>query len=321
MKATIRTLLGVVLLVLSTGLLAQAYPVRPVRIVVPFPPGGSVDLIARVLAQRLSEQMGQQFIVENRTGAGGALGSDAVAKAAPDGYTLLVQASTLVTGPLLVSSVPYDAVRDFTAVSLIGSVPLIMTVHPSVPAANLREFIAHQRADPKRYTFATSPVGSAGYFATEAIRHEAKLDILIVPYKGTAAAIADLLGGQVSALIDAIPSSYPLAKSGKLKLIAVTSAQRLALAPDVLTVAESGLPGFEMESWYGLWGPAKMPKELAARLAAEVAKAMRSQLATERLSDQGFKAAGSMPEQFSEYIVKEVARHARLVNEAKIKPQ
>lgn len=300
---------------------AQSYPSRTVRIVVPFPPGGSVDLIARVLAQRLGEQMGQQFIVDNRTGANGMLGSDAVAKAPPDGYMLLVQASTLVTGPLLVSNVPYDAVRDFTAISLIGSVPLIMTVHPSVPASTIKEFIDQQRADPKRYIFATSPIGSAGYFATEAIKHEAKLDMLVVPYKGTAAAIADLLGGQVSALIDAIPSSYPLAKSGKLKLIAVTSAQRLSMMPNTPTVAESGLPGFEMESWYGLWGPARMPRELSARLAGEVAKAVRSPLATERLAEQGFKPVGSTPSEFSEYIGKEVSRHARIIRDANIKPQ
>ena len=239
---------------------AQSYPNRTVRIIVPFPPGGSVDLIARIVAQSLTEQMGHQFIVDNRAGANGTIGSDAVAKAPPDGHMLLVQASTLVTGPLLVSNVPYDAVKDFTAISEIGSVPLIMTVHPSVEAKNLKEFIAQQRADPKKYIFGTSPVGSAGYFATEAIKYEAKLDgMLVVPYKGTAGAIADLLAGQVSALIDAIPSSYPLAKSGKLRLMAVTSAERLPMMPDTPTVSESALPGFEMESWYGLWGPAKMP--------------------------------------------------------------
>ena len=301
---------------------AQGYPNRTVRIIVPFPPGGSVDLIARIVAQSLTEQMGHQVIVENRSGAGGTMGSDAVAKATPDGYTLLVQASTLVTGPLLVSNVPYDSVKDFTAISLIGSVPLIMTVHPSVQAKSLKEFIEHQRADPKKYIFGTSPVGSAGYFATEAIKYEAKLDgMLVVPYKGTAAAIADLLAGQVSALIDAIPSSYPLAKSGKLRLIAVTSAERLPMMPDTPTVAESALPGFEMESWYGLWGPARMPRELAARIASEVGKAVRSKLATERLADQGFKPVGSAPEQFSEYISKEIIRHAGIVRDAKIKMQ
>ena len=301
---------------------AQSYPNRTVRIIVPFPPGGSVDFIARVVAQGLTEQMGHQFIVENRSGANGTIGSDAVAKAPPDGYLLLVQASTLVTGPLLVSNVPYDAVKDFTAISEIGSVPLIMTVHPSVQARTLQEFIEQQRADPQKYVFGTSPVGSAGYFATEAIKHEAKLDgMLVVPYKGTAGAIAYLLGGQVSALIDAIPSSYPLAKGGKLRLMAVTSAERLPMMPDTPTVAESALPGFEMESWYGLWGPAKMPRELSTRIASEVHKAVRSKLATERLTDQGFKAVGSTPEQFSEYINKEITRHARIVRDAKIKVQ
>jgi len=321
MKPVIRALAGIVLLLVSTTLFAQAYPARGVRVIVPYPPGGSVDLIGRVVAQSLSEQLGRPFIVENRAGAGGAIGTDFVAKAAPDGYTLLVQASTFVAAPLLVSNIPYDIVRDFTAISLFGSVPLIMTVHPSVAASSVREFIAQQRSDPKRYIFATSPVGSAGNLATEALRHEAQLDILVVPYKGTAGAIADLLGGQVSALIDAIPSSYPLAKAGKLKLLAVTSAQRLPLIPDTPTVSESGLPGFEMESWYGLWGPARLPAEVTARLAAEAAKAVRSQLTTERLTEQGFKPVGSTPEQFSEYIQKEFARYARLVKDAKIKPQ
>jgi tripartite-type tricarboxylate transporter receptor subunit TctC len=197
-----------------------------------------------------------------------------------------------------------------------------MTVHPSVQAKNLKEFIEQQRADPKKYIFGTSPIGSAGYFATEAIKHEAKLEgMLVVPYKGTSAAIADLLAGQVHALIDAIPSSYPLSKGGKLKLLAVTSAERLPMIPDAPTVAESGLPGFEMESWYGLWGPAKMPRELSTRIAVEVNKEVRSKLANERLTDQGFKPVGSTPDQFSAYIDREIKRHAGIVRDAKIKTQ
>jgi len=321
MNPIVRALAGIALLAVSSALLAQAYPARPVRVIVPYPPGGSVDFVARVVAQSLAEQMGRPFLVENRAGAGGAIGSDAVAKAAPDGYTLLVQASTFAAAPHLVSNIPYDHVRDFTAISLFGTVPLIMTVHPSVTAGSVREFIAQQKADPKRYIFGTSPVGSAGHLATEALRFESQMDILVVPYKGTAGAIADLLGGQVHALIDAIPSSYPLAKSGKLKLLAVSSAQRLPLIPDTPTISESGLPGFEMESWYGLWGPAKLPPEITSRLAAEVAKAVRSQLAVERLTDQGFKAVGNTPEQFSEFIQKESARYGRLVRDAKIKAQ
>jgi tripartite-type tricarboxylate transporter receptor subunit TctC len=230
-----------------------------------------------------------------------------------------VQASTLVTGPLLVKNVPYDAVKDFTAISEIGSVPLIMTVHPSVEAKSLKEFIDQQRADPKKYIFGTSPVGSAGYFATEAIKHEAKLDgMLVVPYKGTAGAIADLLAGQVSALIDAIPSSYPLAKSGKLRLIAVTSAERLPMMPDTPTVAESALPGFEMESWYGLWGPAKLPAEITQRLNAEVNKALGGDL-RDKFAQQGLLLTPGSVDEFAKFQQSDMARAQKIITEGHIR--
>ena len=253
------------LLIAGTGssALAQSYPNRPVRIIVPYPAGGTVDAVARVVAQRLTEQMGQSFIVENRAGANGVIGSDAVAKAAPDGYTLLVQASTFVTNPILLKNLPYDMMRDFTPISNIGSVPLIVTAHPGVAANDLKEFIAQVQAAPTRYTFAAPPTGSAGHLAEEAIKSGAKLGIQLIPYKGTAPALADVLGGHVSALIDALPSSYPQVKGGKLKALAVTSPKRISFLPNVPTVAESGLPGFDMVSWYGLWGPANLPKDLA----------------------------------------------------------
>ena len=301
---------------------AQTWPNRPVRVVVAAQTGGP-DTIARVVAAQLQQQLGQPFVVENQGGANGIVGATTVAKAAPDGYTLLVYSSGFVINPFVHKSLPYDTEKDLVPVTnLATNGGLLLAVHTSVPAKSLKEFIEQQRADPKKYIFGTSPVGSAGYFATEAIKYEAKLEgMLVVPYKGTSAAIADLLAGQVSALIDAIPSSYPLAKSGKLRLIAVTSAERLPMMADTPTVSESALPGFEMESWYGLWGPAKMPRELSTRIASEVAKAVRSKLATERLTDQGFKAVGSTPEQFSEYVNKEIARHARIVRDAKIKVQ
>lgn len=298
---------------------AQGYPAKPVRVVVPFPPGGTVDVVARVLTQKLSEQLGQQFIVENRAGANGTLGSDFVAKAGPDGYTLLVNASIHVINPLILPRVPFDVVRDFTAISNIGSVPLLVTAHPSVPAANLREFIALVRANPTKYTYATSGLGSAGHLSEETIKYESKLDILIVPYKGAGPALADLIGGQVSSMIDPLPSSYPLVKGGKLRPLAVTSAKRVAFLPDVATVAESGLPGFEMVSWYGLWGPANLPREITSRLSAEVAKAIRSQLASDRLGDQGFDPVGSTPEQFVAYVNQEIAKYTKIVKDANIK--
>jgi hypothetical protein len=298
---------------------AQAYPNRSVRVIVPYPAGGTVDAVARVVAQRLTEQMGQSFIVDNRAGANGVIGSDAVAKAQADGYTLLVQASTFVTNPILLKNLPYDMMRDFAPISNIGSVPLVVTTYPTFPANNLKEFIALVLAAPEKYAFAAPPTGSAGHLAQEAIKAGAKLGLQIVPYKGTAPAMTDVMGGHASALIDALPSSYPQIKGGKLKALAVTSPKRIGFLPNVPTVAESGLPGFDMVSWYGLWGPAALPKELGRRLSGEVAKAVRSQLAVERLGEQGFDAVGSTPEEFSTVLDQELVKYTRIVRQANVK--
>jgi tripartite-type tricarboxylate transporter receptor subunit TctC len=298
--------------------IAQPYPARPVRIIVPYVPGGTVDLVARVLAQQLGEQMGQSFIVENRAGASGVIGSEAVAKATPDGYTLLVQSPTLVANPLMVKKVPYDVVADFTPISLLGSVPMMVAAHPGVPAANLKQLVEAARARPKDFSFGTSALGSPMHVAQEAIKYEAKLDIPIVAYKGTGAALNDVLGGQISAIIDAIPSSAPHVASGKLKALAVTTSKRLPAYPNVPTVAESGFPGFEMVSWYGLWGPAKLPPAVTKRLADETAKAMRSALIKERLAPQAFIISGAGPAEFTGYITREIAVYSRIVRDANI---
>ena len=298
---------------------AQSYPNRTVRVIVPYPAGGTVDAVARVVSQRLTEQLGQSFVVDNRAGANGVIGSDAVAKAQADGYTLLVQASTFVTNPILLKNLPYDMMRDFAPISNIGSVPLVVTTYPTFPANNLKEFIALVLAAPDKYSFAAPPTGSAGHLAEEAIKAGARLGIQLVPYKGTAPAMTDVMGGHASALIDALPSSYPQVKGGKLKALAVTSPKRIAFLPNVPTVAESGLPGFDMVSWYGLWGPAALPKELGKRLSTEVAKAVRSQLATERLGEQGFDAVGSTPEEFSVFLEQELVKYTRIVKQANVK--
>jgi tripartite-type tricarboxylate transporter receptor subunit TctC len=305
-------------LALACGAYAQ-YPAKPARIVVPYPPGGTVDVVARNLAQQLTAQTGQQFVVDNRAGANGTIGSDFVAKAAPDGYTLLVQASIFVINPLFLKTVPYDVQRDFTPVANIGSVPLLVTAHPSVPAANLREFVALVRANPDRYTFATTGLGSAGHLTEEVIKRDAGLQILIVPYKGAGPALTDIVGGQVSALADPLPSSYPHVKGGRLKALAVTSRARIPFMPDVPTMAESGFPGFEMLSWYGLWGPPNMPKEVVGRLAAETAKAVRSAEMREKLAAQGFIPDGSGPAAFAAYVKDEIAKYAKIVKDANIK--
>jgi tripartite-type tricarboxylate transporter receptor subunit TctC len=312
---------GLLALGISVSALGQAYPSKVVRIVVPFPPGGTVDAVARVVGQSLSEKLGQQFIVENKAGANGTIGADSVAKARPDGYTLLVHASTFVTNPLFLKNVPYDVTRDFTPLSNLGSVPLLVTAHPSTPGSNLREFIDAMRAKPGKYAFGHSSLGSASHLAEEAIKREAKLDFLVVSYKGTGAVITDLLGGHINGFIDAMPSSYPLVQSGKVKPLAVTSSKRIPQLPNVPTVAESGLAGFEMVSWYGVWGPAKLPKELSQQISAEMAKAIRSPLASQRLGEQGFQATGSTPEEFAAYIQSETGKYARIVKDANIKPE
>jgi tripartite-type tricarboxylate transporter receptor subunit TctC len=231
---------------------AQQYPQRPVRIVVPYPPGGTVDVVARVLAHGLGEQLGHNFIVDNRSGANGTLGSHLVARSTPDGYTLLVQASIFVINPLFLKNVPYQVERDFTPIVNLGSVPLVVMAHPGVPAGNLKEFLAAAKAAPGKYTLATSGLGSAGHLSVEVIKRDAGLgSLLIVPYKGSGPALIDLMGGQVHVMADPMPTAFPLVKSGKVKALAVTSARRVALMPETPTVAESGVPGFEMVSWYG----------------------------------------------------------------------
>jgi tripartite-type tricarboxylate transporter receptor subunit TctC len=297
----------------------EAYPSKVVRIVVPYPPGGTVDAVARTIAARLSESLGQQFIVDNRPGASGTIGSTAVARSPADGYTLLVQASTFVASPLLMGNVPYDIEKDFTPITNLGSVPLLVTAYPATPAKNLKEFLVAIKADPKKYVFGTSAVGSASHLAEEAIKFESKTDFTIVPYKGTAPALTDVMGGHISAMVDALPSTMPHVKSGKLKPLAVTTAKRVPALPDVPTVAESGLDGFEMVSWYGLWAPANLPPELVTKLQQEVAKALKSPQVAKALLEYGFNPSGSTPEEFKAYIKQESAKYAKLIKAANIR--
>ncbi len=317
---SIRFFLAIAIGLLS-NLAAAQYPARTVRIIVPYPPGGTVDAVARTVAERLSDQTGHQFIVDNRAGASGVIGSEIVARAPADGYTLLINASTFVASALLMKQMPYDIQRDFTPITNLGEVPMLVTAYPGVPANNMKEFIAAVRAEPKKYTFGTSAVGSASHLAEAAIKSEARLGIEIVPYRGTGPALTDLMGGHISAMIDAIPSSLPHVKAGKLKALAVTSSKRLPSLDTIPTVAESGLDGFEMVSWYGLWGPANLPKDITAKLNAEVVKALKSQRVAQILGAQGFIAIGSTPEAFIDYVSREHQKYAHLIKEADIKSE
>jgi len=300
---------------------AQSYPSRTVTVIVPFPAGGSVDGVARILVQKLNETVGQHFIVENRAGgASGTVGANAVAKAAPDGYTLLLSASIHVINPFLYKSVPYDVVKDFTPVSLLADGPLIVSTTPSVPANNLKDFFDLVRKEPTKYTFGTTSVGSASHLAIELLKRDAGLDTLVVPYKGTAPALTDLVSGQIQLLADPMLSSLPLAQAGKIKALGITSLKRMDVAPNVPTVEESGgIKGFEFVSWYGLWAPKNLPTDVSAKLSSDLAKVMARPEIKERLSGMGFNPIGSDSAQFAKYVTDEMAKYSKIITDAKIK--
>jgi len=305
---------------LAAAATAQNYPSRTVTVVVPFPAGGSVDGVARILVQKLNETVGQHFIVENRAGgASGNVGANAVAKAAPDGYTLLVSASVHVINPFLYKSVPYDVVRDFTPVTLLAEGPLIVSTTPSVPANNLKDFFALVRKDPQKFTFGATTTGSASHLAIELLKLDASLDTLVVSYKGTAPALTDLMSGQIQLLADPMLSSLPLAQGGKIKALGITSLKRAAAAPEIPTVAESGMKDFAFVSWYGLWGPKNLPVDISTKLQTDIAKVLALPDVKARLNGIGFDPIGSGGEQFATYIRDEMAKYEKIIKEAKIK--
>ena len=304
----------------TTPVMADSYPSRTVSLVVPYPPGGSVDGVARIIAQKLTETMGQNFIVENRAGgAGGIVGANYVAKSAPDGYTMLLTASIHVVTPFLHKSVPYDVVTDFTPITLVASGPLVVSTAPNVPANTLKELFDLVRKDPTKYTFATSSFGSAGHLAVELLKRDAGVDTPVIAYKGAGPALTDLMGGQVQLMADPILSSLPLAKAGKIKALAITSMTRVAIAPEIPTVAESGMTGFDFASWYGLWGPKDMPADLVIKIQSEVAKFVRQPEVKKQFATLGFEPIGSTPEYFTKYIKDEMEKYQQIIKDAKIK--
>ncbi|MEW6451537.1 MAG: tripartite tricarboxylate transporter substrate binding protein [Pseudomonadota bacterium] len=320
MKRILFSALAGAAILFSQPLAAQNYPNRTVTVVVPFPAGGSVDGVARILVQKLNEVPGFTFVVENRAGgAGGNVGSNTVAKSAPDGYTLLLSASIHVINPFLFKNVPYDVVADFTPVSLLAVGPLIVSTTPSVPAKNLKEFFDLVRATPEKFTFGTTGVGSASHLAIELLKKEAGVNTLVVAYRGTSPALTDLMSGQIQGLADPILSSLPLAQGGKIKALAITSLKRMPSAPDIPTVAESGMKDFEFVSWYGVWGPKGLPPEIVQRLQVEMAKAVKDKGVQERMAVQGFEGVGSTADEFAKYIGTEMAKYGKIIKDANIK--
>jgi tripartite-type tricarboxylate transporter receptor subunit TctC len=311
---------GLLVLFMLAPALAQDYPAHTVSVIVPYPPGGSVDGVARILVQELNESFGQHFIVENRAGgASGTVGANAVAKAAPDGSTLMVSASVHVINPFLYKNVPYDAVKDFTAVSLLAAGPLIVSTTPSVPAGTLKDFFELVRKEPQKFTFGTTSFGSASHLAIELLKRNAGVDTLVVAYKGTGPALTDLMSGQIQLLADPMLSSLPLVQGGKIKALGLTSSKRAASAPDLPTVEESGMKGFEFVSWYGLWGPKNLPAGVTAKLQAAIARILARADVKERLSILGFEAIGSTSDYFQKYITEEMVRYKKIIADAKIK--
>jgi len=299
---------------------AQTYPSRTVTVVVPFPPGGSVDGVARIVVQKLNETLGQHFIVENRaSGASGIVGANAVAKAAPDGYTLLLSASVHVINPFLYKTVPYDVVADFTPIMLLADGPLLVSTTPSVAANNLKDYFDQVRKEPQKFTFGATTIGSASHLAIELLKRDAGLDTLVVAYKGTAPALTDLMSGQIQLLADPMLSSLPLAQGGKIKALAITSLKRAAAAPEIPTVAESGVTGFAFVSWYGLWGPRNLQSDVSSRLQSEISKLLALPEVQQRLNQLGFEPIGAASDQFASYIRDEMTKAEKIIADAKIK--
>jgi tripartite-type tricarboxylate transporter receptor subunit TctC len=315
--------LGAVLFALkSAPVMAETYPSRPVTIVVPYPAGGSVDGVARIIAQRLTEALGQGFIVENRAGGvGGIVGASYVARAAADGYTLMLTASIHVVTPYLRKAMPYDVVADFTPITLVASGPLLVSTTPGVPAKTLAEFFDLVRKDPGKYTFATSSFGSAGHLAIELLKRDAGVETLVVAYKGGGPALNDLMSGTVQLIADPMLSSLPLAKAGNIKALAVTSTKRVAIAPEIPTVAESGMKGFDFASWYGLWAPKGLSADLVTKIQTEVTKIVERPDVKEQFALLGFEPIGSTPDYFAKYIKDEMAKYQAIVKDANIKAE
>jgi len=298
---------------------AQAYPSRPVKVIIPFPPGGTLDAVGRQLAQKMGESMGQPFVVENRPGGNGMIGADAVAKAAADGYTLLFNASTFTTTPMTVKSAPYDVIRDFQPIGLVAQAPLAVSVNNSLPVTDIKSLIAHAKANPGRLGFAIGSTGSAGNLATELLRKAGGIDLMIVPYKGTAPAFQDLVGGQIAGFIDPLLGAMNFHKAGRLRIVAVTSPTRVPTLPDVPTVGES-IPGYAFFSWYGLWAPAKLPADITARLNAEINKALATDM-RDRLIAQGLVVNGGTVEEFVKFQREDMALSLKIITDGNIRAE
>jgi tripartite-type tricarboxylate transporter receptor subunit TctC len=293
---------------------AQGYPSKPIHFVVPYPAGGPLDTVARLLGQKVSESVKQPVIIDNKPGAGGNIGADAVAKSPPDGYTILMGAvATHAINPTLYTNIPYDPVKDFAPVTQVASTPNVLVVNPSLPVHDVREFIAYAKAHPGQLNFGSGSTGSAGHLAGELFKTMAGVQMVHVPYKGAGPAMQDLIGGQIQLMFDNLASSLGQIRAGKVRALAVTTAKRSSLAPELPTIAESGLPGFDISTWFGVFAPGGTPPAIVARLHEEFAKALAAPDVREKMLNLGAEPVGNTPAQFAAYIRSEAEKYARLV--------
>lgn len=297
---------------------ADKYPTKPVRFVVPFPPGGGTDIVARVIAQRMTETLGEQVVVDNRGGAGGTIGAEIAARAAPDGYTLIMVSGSYAVNPTLYK-LSYDPIDGVTPIAQIATGPFVVVVHPSVPAKNIRELIALAKAKPGGLNFASTGTGGITHLTTELFKLMARVNLTHIPYRGTGPAITDLLGGQVQVLFGSSAATVPHVRTGKLRALAVTGPERMGALPDLPTVNESGVPGYEVSLWYGVLGPKGLPKDIAVRWNNEIKRIIQTQEMKDRFASEGLTPAPGTPEDFQAVVKRDVVKWTKVVKAANVK--
>ena len=305
----------------TAAAVAQNYPAKPVRVVVSFPPGSGADIVARTITPRLTEAYGQQFIVDNRAGASGNLGAEVVARAVPDGYTLLFTPASVASSQALYSKLGYNLQKDLEPVSMIASAPFVLVVHPSLPVKNVKDLIAMAKARPGQLLYASTGNGGSPHLAMELFKMQAKIDIVHIPYKGTPPAVTDLIAGQVSMMFANTLSVLPYVNSGRLRALAISSARRSAAAPALPTIAETGMPGFEATTWFGMLAPTGTPKEILARLTNEIRKLVQNKTVADALIAQGADPLGSTAEEFQTRIAADIDKWSRTIKAAGVKAE
>ncbi len=305
---------------ISSCSFAQTYPAKAVRLIVPFSAGGGADIVARAIAQKLGDALGQQVVVDNRTGAAAIIGTELVAKSVSDGYTLILgQTGPNSINPSLYERLPYDALKDFAPITLATTYPYVMVVHPSIPAKTVKELIALAKSRPNELSFASAGNGAANHLAAELLKSMAGIQLVHVPYKASAPALIDVLGGHVSMMLDPIITAMPHVKTGKLRALGVTSLKRTAVASELPTFAETGLPGFEAIGWHGILAPAGTPREIVMRLNTEIVNVLRNPDIRTRFADQGAEPVGNTPEQFSDFLKSDLAKWAKVIKAAGVR--